>query len=192
MVTATPGKLLTAEEFAELPDPADGTKQELVRGVVVSMPPPKPLHGFVTLKVGRAIGNFVEEHSLGLTFSNDPGVILERKPDTVRGPDVAFWSFKRQAGIPKGYFEVPPDLAVEVLSPSNTPKKVKQKLKEYFFAGTPLVWVVDPDRRSVFVYRDPEEGRVLHEDKSLDGEDVLPGFSCPVAYFFPPPDPESD
>ena len=192
MVTAAPRKLLTAEEFMELPDPEDGTKQELVRGVVVAMPLPKAPHGFTTTQVAIAVGSFVNSHKLGFVVSNDTGVILERSPDTVRGPDVAFYSFARQPTLPKGYFEIVPDLAIEVLSPSNTPRRVKRKLKEYFFASTPLVWVVDPENRTVTIYRSPEEGRVLHEDRTLDGEEALLGFRCSVSSFFPPADPESD
>jgi Uma2 family endonuclease len=131
--------------------------------------------------------------SLSATIvGNDTGVILERGPDTVRGPDVAFWSFKRQPTLPKKYFEIAPDLAVEVLSPSNTPKRVDRKLKEYFFAGTTLVWIIDPERRSVQVYHAPDDGRILKEERTLVGEPVLPGFACPVSFFFPPADPESD
>lgn len=192
MATVSPGKLLTAEEFMELPDPIDGSKQELVRGVIVTMPPPMAPHGFTCSKIDRAIGNFVDEKNLGIVVTNDTGVILERGPDTVRGPDVAYWSFARQAFVPEKYFEVAPDLAVEVLSPSNTRRKIEAKICEYLAAGTKLIWVVSPMDRTVTVYRtDPLRGALIHSGTMLDGEDVLPGFQYPVASLFPPPPPES-
>jgi Uma2 family endonuclease len=167
MVTATPAKLLTAEEFAELPDPEDGSQQELVRGVVVTIPQPKPPHGYTCSQVNRHIGNYCESSGRGFVVSNDTGVITERGPDTVRGPDVAYWSFARQATVPENYFEIGPDLAVEVLSPSNRRKQVEDKIEEYLNAGTKLVWVVDPMDRTVTIYREPLKGTLLHWVQSL-------------------------
>jgi Uma2 family endonuclease len=177
-------RLLTAEEFMKLPNPLDGSEQELVKGVIVTMPPPKGRHGVVCSRVNRLIGNYVEERKLGIVTSNDTGVILERDPDTVRGPDVAFWSRSRQAEVPEGYFEVPPDLALEVLTPDTNRKKLRDKIKEYLFAGTRLVWVVDPEDRTVTIHRGPDEARILFESAELDGEDVLPGFRCKVVNLF--------
>jgi len=193
MATLSPGKLLTAEEFMELPDPIDGSKQELVKGVIVTMPPPMAPHGYSSTKVTVAVGSFVEQHKLGVVVSNDTGVIVERGPDTVRGPDVAFYSFARQPTLPEGYFEIGPDLAVEVLSPSNTLRKIEAKIREYLSAGTRLVWIVSPMDRTVTVYRtDPLRGVLIHSGTMLDGEDVLPGFSYPVASLFPPAPPDSE
>ncbi|HEX3149532.1 MAG TPA: Uma2 family endonuclease [Gemmataceae bacterium] len=192
MATATQGRLLTAEEFMELPNPIDGSKQELVRGVVITMPPPKAIHGYCAAQATIAIGGFVGQHRLGILVANDTGVLLERGPDTVRGPDVAYWSFKRQAFVPDGYFELAPDLAVEVLSPSNTRKQIDTKIREYLKAGTKLVWVIDPLDRSVRIYRtDPDRAVFLHSGATLDGEDVLPGFQFPVTGLFPPETPDA-
>ena len=119
MSTITPKKLLTAEEFFLLPDPDDGSQQELVRGEVVTMPLPGGMHGVVCLKAARRIGNFVEDNDLGTATSNDTGFITERDPDTVRGPDVSFWSRDRLPEIPDGYIAIPPDLVVEVVSPED-------------------------------------------------------------------------
>jgi Uma2 family endonuclease len=116
MTTATHERLLTAEEFMNLPDPEDGSQQELVRGVVVTMPAPKPPHGYTCSQVSGRLWQFCEASRLGFFVGNDTGVITERGPDTVRGPDVAYWSFARQPTVPDGYFEVAPDLAVEMLS----------------------------------------------------------------------------
>lgn len=178
-------KLITAEEFLLMPDAADGTKQELVRGEIVTMPPPDGLHGVCCVKVVRRVGNYVDEHGLGTVACNDTGIITERGPDSVRGPDVSYWSRERLTEIPVGYVEAAPDLVVEVLSPSNTSKKIRTELEEYFTKGVRMVWVVSPEDRTVTVYRTRDEGRLLHESAMLSGEDVLAGFSCRVSDLLP-------
>lgn len=175
---------VTIAEFERMPDPADGSRLELVRGEVVVMPPPKGKHGICCSRIDRLIGNFADAHKLGWVTTNDTGVVLERGPDTVRGPDVAFWSITRQPAIPEGYFEIPPDLAVEVLSPDDRRKNVRAKIKEYLFYGVKLVWLVDPETRTVTVYRGSPRGTELDEEDELDGGDVLPGFLCKVADLF--------
>src|SRR5947209_14257984 len=95
MSTVIQARLLTAEEFAQLPQPEDGSQQELVNGVVLTMPPPSFYHGLCCNRLGRKLGNFVDDARLGFVTSNDSGVILAREPDTVRGPDLAFWSRDR-------------------------------------------------------------------------------------------------
>jgi Uma2 family endonuclease len=184
MATVT-GKLITAEEFARMPDPPDGSRQELVRGEVITMPPPGGLHGGCCLKVGRRIGNFVEDHRLGTAASNDAGFVSERDPDTVRGPDISFWSRERLSEVPEGYIEVPPDLAIEVVSPNDHYSRVQQKVRHHLTHGVRLVWVVDPMDRSVTVYRSVQQAMILQEKETITGEDVLPGFSCLVADLFP-------
>jgi Uma2 family endonuclease len=144
MSTVAREKLLTAEEFFLLPDPADGSHQELVRGEIITMPPAEGLHGVCCNKAGRRIGNFVEENDRGTVTSNDTGFITERNPDSVRGPDIAYGSKEWLPIVPAGYIEVPPDLLVGVLSPSNTSKKIRTKLKEYFAKGVRIVWVLAP------------------------------------------------
>jgi Uma2 family endonuclease len=185
MSTTTRTKLLTAEEFFLLPDPGDGSQQELVRGEVVTMPPPGGLHGVTCLKTGRRIGNFVEDNDRGTVASNDTGFITERDPDSVRGPDLSYWAKDRLKEIPVGYIDIAPDLLVEVLSPSNTSKQIRAKLKEYFAKGVRLVWVIAPEDRTLTIYRTPDEGRVLHDTATVTGEDVLPGFTCRVSDLLP-------
>src|SRR5437016_1527217 len=131
MSAITQKKFVTAEEFFLLPEPGDGSQQELVRGEIITMPPPGTLHGVCCLKAGRRIGNFVEEHDLGTVASNDTGIITTRGPDSVRGADLAFWTKSRLSEIPVGYADVAPDFLVEVLSPSNTSKQLLAKLREY-------------------------------------------------------------
>lgn len=185
MSIATIEKLLTAEEFFMLPSPLDGSQQELVRGEVITMPPPGGLHGVCCLKVGRRIGNFVDDGPGGTVASNDTGFITERDPDSVRGPDISYWSKERLTEVPVGYIVIAPDMLAEVLSPSNTWKQIRAKLKEYFAKGVRLVWVIAPEDRTLTIYRTPDEGRVLHETATVTGEDVLPGFTCRVSDLLP-------
>jgi Uma2 family endonuclease len=185
MSAITQHKLLTAEEFFLVPEPGDGSQQELVRGEIITMPPPGGMHGVCCLKAGRRIGNFVDEHDGGTVTSNDTGFITERDPDSVRGPDISYWSKERLKEVPVGYIEVSPDMLVEVLSPSNTSKQIRIKMKEYFAKGVRLVWVIAPEDRTLTIYRTPDEGRVLHETATVTGEDVLPGFECRVSDFLP-------
>jgi Uma2 family endonuclease len=185
MATVTE-KLLTAEEFARLPEPPNGWKEELVKGVIVMTPPPRFGHGKIQLAVGSLLRFHVLAQCLG-QVTVESGLVTERDPDTVRGPDVAFWSAERlplDQPEPTCYPEVAADLCVEILSPDPRFRKVREKLREYFTRGVRMVWVVDPEERTVTVYRSPDEGRLLHESATLSGEDVVPGFSCPVAAFF--------
>jgi Uma2 family endonuclease len=175
---------ITADEFAKMPDPPDGSRLELVRGEVMVMPPPKGKHGIVCSEIAWVLKNFVKPNKLGWVTTNDTGVVLEKGPDTVRGPDVAFWSIARQPQQPEGYFLIPPDLAVEVLSPDDRRNDVRTKIKEYVFYSVRLIWLVDPDTRTVTVYRGSMRGTEFDESDTLDGGDVLAGFSCKVSDLF--------
>jgi Uma2 family endonuclease len=175
---------ITVAEFERIRDPEDGSNLELVRGEVVVMPPAKGKRGVCCQRVSRLLGNYVDPAKLGWVTTNDTGVVLERGPDTVRGPDVAFWSIARQPEMPEGYFLIPPDIAVEVLSPDDRRKDVRAKIKEYLFYSVPLVWLVDPETRTVLVYKGSIRGTELDESDTLDGGDVLPGFSCKVSDLF--------
>lgn len=185
MSTITQKKLLTAEEFYLLPNPADGSQQELVRGEIITMPPPGGLHGVTCSKANRKLGNYIDSGPGGTLVCNDTGFITERAPDSVRGPDLSYWSKERLKEVPVGYIEIAPDMLIEVLSPSNVWKQIRNKIKEYFAKGVKLVWVIAPEDRTLIVYRQPDEGRVLHETATVTGEDVLPGFTCRVSDFLP-------
>jgi Uma2 family endonuclease len=178
-------KLLTAEEFSRLPNPLDGSKQELVKGVVVTMPPPGFRHGKCQVKIAVKLEAYAQSIRPG-QVTVESGVITETGPPTVRGPDVSYWSHERlpPSDEPVVYSYVAPDLVVEVLSPNDADKHLTKKVREYFTMGVRLVWVVEPLTRTVTIYRQPGEGRVLWEDGTIDGEDVLPGFRCRVAEFF--------
>ena len=177
--------LLTAAEFARLPDPPDGSKQELVRGEIVTMPPPGFRHGEVQGNVYYALKTYAKQSKAG-RVTVESGCLTETEPDSVRGPDVAFWSSARvPAGSnPDVYPDVAADLVVEVLSPGNTRPKMVAKVREYLTGDVRLVWVVDPEARTVTAYTKPGEGRELWADATLTADDVLPGFACPVAEFF--------
>ena len=176
-------RLITAEEFGRMAEPIDGSKQELVKGEIEEMPPPKARHGMVQLEIGTLLRNFVKPRKLGWVVT-ESGTILERDPDTVRGPDVSFYSISRQPLPPEDYFEIPPDLVVEVLSPDDRRKKVRAKIAEYLTSGVRLVWLVDPEAHTVMVYCGNTRGVEYAENDTLDGGDVLPGFTCPVADVF--------
>src|SRR5690242_6367332 len=149
-------KLITAEEFANLPEPPDGSKQELVRGRVIIMPPPPPgfRHGIRQVRISSMLDQFASSNRLG-RVTVESGLITERNPDTVRGPDVAYWSAERLPfdQEPEGYPEVAAGLCVEILSPNKRLRQILEKLREYFARGVRMVWIVDPEDRTVRVYR---------------------------------------
>jgi len=178
-----PTQLMTAEEFFELDIP-DG-KAELVRGRVIPMSFPGMEHGVIAVRIAARLLSYVEEHALGFV-TNETGFILARDPDTVRGPDVSFVSFERMAGqaLPEKWLQFSPDLAVEVISPSERPRQIREKVQDWFAGGSRRVWLVCPRTRNVYVLRSPTEVQILGPGDTLSGDDVLPGFSCPVTAFF--------
>jgi Uma2 family endonuclease len=182
-IQATP-LLITADEFARRPDP--GYPEELVRGRIEKMPPPRPRHGQVCSKVDRILGNYAEEHDLGHVVSNDSGVITERGPDTVRGADVAFYSYAKvpKGPLPDSYLDVPPDLIIEVLSPDDRWPKVLTKVAEYLNIGVTVVGVLDPARRSLTLFEDGQPPRALSENDELALPHVLGEFRVPIRRFF--------
>jgi Uma2 family endonuclease len=184
-MSAIARKLFTAEEFFLLPPPGDGSQQELVRGEIVTMPPRGGLHGATCSRTDRKLGAFIDCGPGGVLVCNDTGFITQSEPDSVRGPDLSYWTKERLPKIPVGYVEIAPDMLVEVLSPSNTSKQIRVKLQEYFARGVRLAWVIAPEDRNVTIYRTPDEGRVLHENATVTGEDVLPGFTCRVSDLLP-------
>ena len=186
MTTQTVTTLLTAEEFYQLPEPLDGSRRELVKGEVVTMSPPGFYHCVVCSRVDQVLGAYVYQNKLGYTACNDPGVIVERDPDTVRGPDVAYWERTRVTNVMNlGYTDIATDLVVEVLSPHDVFTKVLRKVEEYFTAGVRLVWIVVPEDQSVAIYRPGQKPTVLNVNDTLTGENVVVGFTCPVASLFP-------
>jgi Uma2 family endonuclease len=177
--------LLTAEEYARTPDPGHPT--ELVRGRVIAMTSPGSRHGQICNRIGRLLGNLAEEHDLGHVLNNDSGVVTTRRPDSVRGPDVAFYSFTKvpRGPLPDGYLGVPPEIVFEVLSPDDRWPKMLAKVAEYLEAGVLLVCVVDPRRSTVQLYRiDGAEPVVLANDDEFSAPEILGELRIPVRKFF--------
>lgn len=179
--------LMTADEFAAFvhrPE-NDGKWFELVRGEVIELPPPTRPHGRVCMNAGFLLETYVRQRRKGYVTSNDAGVLLERDPDTVRGPDVALHEdAQRFEDIHPKYGEVPPVLAVEVLSPSDKATAVLRKTESYLRNGVKLVWVIDPEDKTVSVYRHDRSFDVFGPEQELSGGDILPSFSCKVADLF--------
>jgi Uma2 family endonuclease len=139
----------------------------------------------LALIIARLLGNFVQAHRLGKVFGSDGMFRLE--PEQIRIPDVAYISKQRFAGRALGsdaFWELGCDLAVEVISPSNTRREMERKLGDYFAAGVAIVWLVYPKTREVAVYTSPNNSATLRGDDVLDGGTLLPGFSVPVAQIF--------
>jgi Uma2 family endonuclease len=179
---ATP--LLSAEQFAERPDP--GYPEELVRGRIVPMSVPKPRHGQICGRAHRLLDTHVEACDLGHVLINDTGVITERGPDTVRGADISFYSYARvpKGPLPDRYLEIPPDLVVEVLSPGDRWPKVLAKVAEYLDAGVTVVVVLGDQRRSAQLYRADGTTRLLSAEDELTIPDLLGDFRVRVGQFF--------
>jgi Uma2 family endonuclease len=174
---------VTADELLRLNRPDRRT--ELVRGVLVVREPAGYLHGRITARLAALLTNHVEANDLGCVLAAETGFKLAADPDTVRAPAVAFVSRARLPHPPPaGYAELAPDLVVEVLSPDDRPGEVLAKVGDWLNAGTRLVWVVDPRRRYARVYRADGSDSQLSETGTLDGEDVVPGFTAPRAAIF--------
>src|SRR5574341_1720008 len=172
--------LLSADELLHMRFP--DKRVELVRGRLVVSEPPGFLHGECMVRLARILGDYVASHDLGRVVAGDPGFKLASDPDTVRGPDVAFVQKGRIPDPPPaGYAELAPDLAVEILSPRDRPGETLAKVADWLRAGTRLVWVVDPERRIARVYRADGSETVVDAGGVQDGEDVVPGFACPLS-----------
>ncbi len=182
MTTASIGeKLLTADEFLRLCQQRV-IKGELVKGVVRETVSAGGEHGEIVVLIGSVLGAHVRPGRLGRVAGSDAGVLLQRDPDTVREPDVAFISAEK---LPldvkvRGFYEVVPDLVVEIVSPGDSPAYVAERVAMWHSFGVPLVWAVYPVARTVAAH--PLEGPAIiyTEDDTLDGGPVLPEFQCPV------------
>ena len=132
-----------------------------------------------TAQLTMRVGALVERHDLGQVFAQDTGFKIERDPDTVRAPDVAFVARERVAHIPQeGYAELAPDWVAEIVSPSDRPGKVLEKVGQWLGAGVRVGWVLDQVRQDARIYRADGTVSTVAPDGELDGEDVLPGFRC--------------
>lgn len=175
---------VTADQLLRMPD--DGHRYELIAGELKKMTPAGWRHGAAGGRLYALLARHVLEHDLGELFLAETGFLLARDPDTVRAPDIAFLRKERLSAAAPGesFWPGPPDLAVEVVSPGDTLGEIDEKVQAWLAAGASMVWVVNPRWRSVTVYRSATDIKTLTEIDTLDGQDVVPGFRCPVAAIF--------
>jgi Uma2 family endonuclease len=175
--------LMTAEELLRL-DVRDKST-ELVRGRLVVREPPSTYHGRVQSNLNFRVAGFVHAHRLGAVFGQDTGFKIASDPDTVRAPDLAFVIRERAMLIsPRGYAALAPELVAEILSPDDRPGEMLAKVGEWLEAGVQIVWVIDPELKVARVYRSDGSVTTVASDAGLDGERLLPGFSCALGELF--------
>jgi Uma2 family endonuclease len=170
--------LMTAEEL--LHANIANKRTELVRGRLIVREPAGYRHGAVTVNLTLRLGQHVQLTGAGQLLAAETGFTLFRGPDTVRAPDIAFVRQERVPTETRGFPELAPDLVVEVLSPDDRPGETLAKVGDWLEAGAELVWVIDPERRLARIYRRDGTEKVLGEVDELLGDDVLPGFRCPL------------
>jgi Uma2 family endonuclease len=182
-VTET-GIKMTAEELLGLTD--DGKRYELVDGELREMAPAGARHGRVAMKLASRLDRHVEVNRLGMVLAAETGFRISRNPDTVRTPDVSFVARERipPEGPPEGYWDLAPDLAVEVVSPNDTAAQVQSKVQMWLEYGVRLVWVVYPKTRAIMAHKSLKEITTFTAEDTLDGGQVVSGFECAVAEIF--------
>lgn len=183
MTISTEQKVWTNEDFMALPQ--DGHRYELVNGELVDMGNSGMEHGGIGSFIGGLLSIYVRQQKLGIVCDSSTAFTLRN--DTKRSPDVSFVSKERLKGLkrpPRGFFQGSPHLTVEILSPRNTVEEIHDKIVEYFENDTRLVWVIHPDEKYVLVYHAPEPDGFLRPQDTLDGEEVVPGFSMTVSELF--------
>ncbi len=171
---------ITASDLLRLP--ADGRRYELIRGELRQMTPAGPIHGRLAMRIAAHLFHHVEAHNLGTVYAAETGFQLAQDPDTVRAPDVAFVSRQRLGAIEEteGYWPGAPDVAVEVISPSDRYTDVEDKVVEWLEAGSRMVIVVNPRQRVVTVYHSRTDIIMLTEEDTLDGGEVIPGWQLQI------------
>ena len=181
-IEPTTEHLITGEELLRM---GDIGKFELVAGKIIRFDFNTIPHSIGVSKIAGALDDFVRPRRIGCVMIGGVGIYTRRNPDTVRGADVLFISNERRARLSsEGYLDVAPELVVEVMSPDDRWSEIHRKLQEYFSIGVRLIWVADPESRAVSAYRSMTDVREFGEDDALPGDDVLPGFSVPVASSF--------
>lgn len=173
----------------QLPVEAEDVRFEVVQGELVERNMGME-SSWIGYQISRLLGNYVMDRSLGYIFPSDAGYqCFPDDPKKLRKPDVSFIALGRMpaTGIPQGFLNIAPDLAVEVVSPNDLYSEVMTKVEEYLSVGVKLVWVVLPGLRQIQVFRADSTSTVLHGQDQLSGEQVVPGFSCLVESVFPPP-----
>jgi Uma2 family endonuclease len=184
MAITTEKRKYTIEDLWELSHRTDN-RLELVKGALRELAPANFEHGLVAGKLQVLVGQFVMSQRLGYVVAAETGFVLSEQPATVRAPDMAYVSRERvmESHIER-FADFAPDLVAEVVSPSDTFSSVAEKVEDWLNAGVRLVWVIDPATKTVRVHRAGQPTQVLHEQDTLSGEDVLPGFACKVSELF--------
>jgi Uma2 family endonuclease len=180
--SSSPPSLITGEELAAM---GNIGRTELVKGEIIYLMPTGHPHSFYEGNMTGFLFAFVRKHQLGRVLPGEVGIYTHRQPDTVRGANVAFISHERLAQVQsKSFLDVCPELIVEVMSPDDAWSEVHEKLEEYFTVGAQLIWVVDPRRQRLHVYRSLTDLEILTTQDTLTGGEVLPGFQVAVAELF--------
>lgn len=181
MVAPTPMSAKFFEKIAHELGPC-----ELVRGEVVRLSPGGNWHSVTSVNATLLLGNWARKSRRGRVLSNEPGVITQQLPDTVRGADVIFCSYKRipKGKLPRGFSRIPPELVVEVVGLGKSWRSLVEKAAEYLAMGVDRVWVISPETRRLHILRPDAEPQVLTEKQKVTDPEILPGFSCVVRQFF--------
>lgn len=174
---------MTIEEFAEIDEPG---RFDLIRGELIRMTPTGGEHGEIATELARHIANHVADRQLGRVYIDETAFVLSRDRAIVLCPDIAYVSAERlpPRSERRGFLDLAPDLAVEIVSPSDRMGQVNEKVAEHLREGVRLVWVVEPRALQVTVHRSDQEARTLLQDDVIDGADVLPGFRLYVDRIF--------
>ena len=179
----TTSRLITGEELLHMTDVG---RCELVKGEIKEMPPATGhSHGRLEFRIAQRLGDFLREQEVGEVMVGEVGVYTERDPDSVRAADVLFISHERfDRASSESFLDVPPELIVEIMSPTNSWEDMRQKLKEYFDVGVDTVWVIEPSNRAVQVYRGVDEVQTLEGGDTITGDGPLDGLTIDVDALF--------
>ena len=180
-ISLVPEKLLTGAEAQNL---GIDRPFELVNGKIVYMDYTGDEHGFMESEISRHLGNFNVTRKLGWVLTGEVGLYTRYAPDTVRGVDVIFISRQRLSGPSGKALHMAPELVVEIVSPTDRWSELRSKIAEYFAIGVERVWIVEPEKRQLLVYRTPTEFTQLTEQETVRGEGILEGFALPLNELF--------
>jgi len=173
--------LLTWEDFFKL---GDTGPCELVDGIIVDMTPTGATHGKIEVRLVRLLDDYVQKSDVGWVLSGEVGIVTKRNPDRVRGADVAFLSRKQASKLPDSFLTLAPELVVEIVSPNDRWKEIREEIDEYFSIGVKQLWIVEPQPRQILVYTSPMEAVRYREGETLAAAYSLSGLEIPVTRVF--------